>query len=69
MLPIATNPEELLVELTFHNVPASLLKEFIIQVVKPYYAGSLTEALKGLMEKAVVDNEFLQNHIQTDEKY
>jgi len=66
MLPLAATTEELLVDLTFHNVPASLLKEFVLQVVKPHYAGSLTEALKELMEKAVADNEFLQNHIKIE---
>ncbi len=66
MLPLAATTEELLVDLTFHNVPASLLKEFMLQVVKPYYAGNLTEALKEMMEKAVMDNEFLQNYIKIE---
>ncbi|MCW4005527.1 MAG: hypothetical protein NWF04_02860 [Candidatus Bathyarchaeota archaeon] len=55
--------DDLLVDLTFHNVPASLIADFTAKVVKPYYAGSLTCALKDLMQKAVADQEFVQNHI------
>jgi hypothetical protein len=54
--------DDLLVDLTFHDVPANLLKEFAVQVVKPYYLGNLSEALKDLMRKAVVDQEFVQSH-------
>jgi hypothetical protein len=59
---------DLLVDLTFHNVPASLLKEFALQVVRPYYSGSLSEALKDLMQKAVVEQEFVQRHININQK-
>lgn len=58
----------LLVDLTFHNVPASLLKEFALQVVRPYYSGSLSEALKDLMQKAVTEQEFVQRHISINQK-
>jgi hypothetical protein len=59
---------DLLVDLTFHNVPASLLKEFALQVVRPYYSGSLSEALKDLMQKAVTEQEFVQRHISINQK-
>ena len=59
---------DLLVDLTFHSVPASLLKEFALQVVRPYYSGSLSEALKDLMQKAVVEQEFVQRHISINQK-
>jgi hypothetical protein len=54
---------DLLVDLTFHSIPASLLKEFALQVVRPYYSGSLSEALKDLMQKAVTEQEFVQRHV------
>ena len=49
MLQITVEEEALAVDLTFHNLPANLLKEFALRVVKPYYSGSLTEAVKDLM--------------------
>ncbi len=57
--------DDLLVDLTLHDFPASLLKEFALQIVRPYYAGNLSEACKDLIRKAVADQEFLQNHIKT----
>ena len=66
LVPLAVAEEELLVDLTFHNLPANLLKEFALQVVKPYYAGSLSEAVKDLMEKAVADHEFVRDHIKIE---
>jgi hypothetical protein len=51
---------DLFVDLTFHNIPASLLKEFALQVVRPYYSGSLSDPLKDLMQKAVTKQEFVQ---------
>ncbi len=59
---------DLLADLTFHNVPTSLLKEFAMQVVRPYYSGSLSEALKDLMQKAVTEQEFVQRHISINQK-
>jgi hypothetical protein len=55
--------DDLLVDLTFHDVPAGLLKEFALQVVRPYYSGSLSEAVKDLMQKALAEQEFVQRHI------
>jgi len=36
--------KDLLVDLTFHNVPASLLTEFAEKIVRPYYNGNLNAA-------------------------
>ena len=44
--------DDLLVDLTFHAVPAGLLMEFAEKIVRPYYAGNLNQALKALIEKA-----------------
>ena len=33
--------DDLFVDLTFHNVPASLLAEFAEKIVRPYYSGNL----------------------------
>ena len=54
--------EEILVDLTLHDISAGLIEKFVTQVVKPYYAGNLTEALRDLMQKTVADQEFVKNH-------
>jgi hypothetical protein len=55
--------DDLLVDLTFHAVPAGLLMEFTQKIVQPYYAGNLNRALKDLIEKAITEQQLLQNHI------
>jgi hypothetical protein len=66
MLQVTVDEEALAVDLTFHNLPANLLKEFALRVVKPYHSGSLTEAVKDLMEHAIADQEFVQKHIEQE---
>jgi hypothetical protein len=55
--------EDLLVDLTFHDVPAALLTEFVQKIVRPYYGGNLNQALKDLIEKAITEQQLLQTHI------
>lgn len=50
--PMSTE-EDLLVSLTFHNMPAETLKEFALKIVKPYFGGNLNQAIRCLMEKAI----------------
>lgn len=57
-------PEDsLLVSLCFHNMPVSLLKEFAKKIVKPYFGGNMNEAIRALMDKAILDEELLQSHL------
>jgi hypothetical protein len=55
--------DELLVDLTFHNVSASLLSEFVEKIVKPYYSGNLNAAIQDLLHKTLVEQDFIQSHI------
>ena len=55
--------EDLLVDLTFHKVPASLLTEFAEKIVNPYYHGSLNVAIQDLIQKALAEQDFLLSHI------
>ncbi len=55
--------DDLLVDLTFHDVPATLLTNFAQKIVRPYYNGNLNRALKELMEKALTEQQVLQSHI------
>jgi hypothetical protein len=59
---IATE-DDLLVDLTFHSVPASLLTEFAEKIVRPYYSGNLNAAIQDLIHKALSEQEFVLSHI------
>jgi hypothetical protein len=56
--------EDLLVDLTFHGIPATLFTEFAEKIVRPYYRGNLNQAFKDLIEKAVAEQDFLLNHVK-----
>jgi hypothetical protein len=51
------------VDLTLHDFPASLLTEFIENIVEPYFNGNLNAAVQDLMHKSIVDQEFVHSHI------
>ena len=52
-----------LVDLTFHNVPASLFTEFTEKIVKPYFKGNMNSAIQDLILKALAEQEFVHSHI------
>jgi len=41
------------VNITIYDIPASLLNEFSENVVKSYYPGGISQAIKDLMKKAI----------------
>jgi uncharacterized protein (DUF2164 family) len=53
----------LLVDLTFHNFPASLLLEFTEKIVHLYYNGNLNAAVQDLIRKALQEQDFVHSHI------
>ena len=54
---------DLLVDLTFHGVSASLLTEFAEKIVRPYYGGNLNAAVQDLLHKAISEQDFVLSHI------
>lgn len=60
---ILATENDLLLDLTFHSVPASLLSEFAEKIVKPYYGGNLNAAIQDLLHKALAEHDFVQSHI------
>ncbi len=46
-------PEDLQVDLVFHDFSANMLQEFLTKIVKPYFKGNLNQAVQVLMEKAL----------------
>lgn len=65
LLSMVSTEEDLLVDVTFHDLPATLFKEFAEHVVRQYYSGNLSVAVKDLMQKAVAEQEFVHNHMKT----
>jgi tagatose-1,6-bisphosphate aldolase non-catalytic subunit AgaZ/GatZ len=55
--------EDLLVDLTLHDVPASLIAEFAEKIVRHYYSGNLNAAIQDLIIKALSEQEFVHSHI------
>jgi hypothetical protein len=62
ILALATE-EDLLIDLTFHKVPASLVTEFSQSIVRPYYKGNLNAAIQDLLRKALAEQDFVLSHI------
>jgi len=60
---LALVEEDLLIGLTFHNVPASLVAEFKEKIVRPYYKGNLNVAFQDLIHKALAEQDFILSHI------
>ena len=54
---------DLLVDLTFHGVSASLLTEFAEKIVRPYYGGNLNAAVQDLLHKAISEQDFVLSHV------
>lgn len=54
---------DLLVDLKFHKVSASLLAEFAEKIVKPYYGGNLNAAFQDLLNKTIAEQDIIQSHI------
>jgi len=60
---VLATEEVLLVDLTFHNVSASILTEFAEKIVRPYYNGNLNAAVQDLIGKTLSEQEFIHSHI------
>ena len=60
---VLAEEKHLLVDLTFHDVPALLLTEFAEKIVRPYYNGNLNAAIQDLIHKALAEQDFVLSHI------
>ena len=60
--------DDLLVDLTFHDVSATLLTEFSEKIVRPYYSGNISEALRNLIRNAIREENLVLNHIKVVER-
>jgi tagatose-1,6-bisphosphate aldolase non-catalytic subunit AgaZ/GatZ len=55
--------EDLMVDLTLHQIPAAMLSEFAEKIVRPYYEGNLKKAIQDLIYKTLSEQEFIYAHI------
>ena len=55
--------EDLELDLTIHDVPTSLISEFVEKIVRPYYNGNLNAAIQDLFIKALVEQDYVHSHI------
>jgi hypothetical protein len=55
--------DDLLLDLTFHSVPASLLSEFAEKIVKPYCQDNLNAAIQDLIHKTLEEQNFILSHV------
>jgi len=60
---ISATEEDLLVDLTFHNISASLLSEFAEKIVRPYYNGNMNAAVQDLIQKTLAEQDFVFSHV------
>ena len=60
---ILATEDDLVVDLTFHKIPASLLSEFAEKIVRPYYAGNMNAAIQDLLHKTLAEQDFVLSHI------
>ncbi len=61
--PVLAIEEELELDLTLHDVPASLITEFAEKIVRPYYNGNLNAAIQDLIGKALSEQDYVHSHI------
>ncbi len=57
----ALERNDIFVDLTIHDIPASLLEDFGKQVINRVYAGQLNEAIKDMMRKAILKQKLAAN--------
>jgi hypothetical protein len=55
--------DDLSVDLTLHDFSAILLAEFAEKIVRPYYSGNISDAVKDLIQKAIREEAFVLSHV------
>jgi len=55
--------DDFLVDLTLHDVPASLISELAEKIIRPYYNGNLNAAIQDLIHNALSEQDFVHSHI------
>jgi hypothetical protein len=53
----------ILVDLTFHSIPTSLLVKFAERIVQPYYRSNMNVAIQDRIHKVLAEQESVLSHI------
>jgi len=60
---VLATEDDLSVDLTLHDFPATLLTEFAEKIVGPYYSGNTSNAVRDLIQKAIREEKFVLSHV------
>jgi hypothetical protein len=63
-IAVLNSEEDLAVDLTLHDFSATLLTEFAEKIVRPYYSGNVSKAVRDLMQKAVKEEMFVLSRVK-----
>jgi hypothetical protein len=58
--------DDLSVDFTLHGFSATLLTEFAENIVRPYYSGNMSNAVKELIQKAIHEEKIVLSHVKQE---
>jgi hypothetical protein len=61
---VLATEDDLSVDLILHDFSATLLTEFAEKIIRPYYSGNISDAIKDLIQKAIREEEFVLSHVK-----
>jgi hypothetical protein len=61
---VLATEDDLSVDLTLHDFSATLLTDFAEKIVRPYYSGNMSRAVKDLIQKAIQDETLVFSHVR-----
>ncbi len=61
---VLATEDDLSVDLTMHDFSAILLAEFAEKIVRPYYLGNMSDAVKDLIQKAIREEEIVLSRVK-----
>jgi hypothetical protein len=61
---VLTTEDDLSVDLILHDFSATLLTEFAEKIIRPYYSGNISDAVKDLIQKAIREEKFVLSHVK-----
>ena len=64
---VSQTEDDLLVDLIFHDVSATLIAEFAEKIVRLYYSANMNEAFVDLIQNAIMEEDFVLSHMKSVE--
>jgi hypothetical protein len=61
---VLATEDDLSVDLTLHDLSAALITEFAEKIVRPYYSGNMSNAVKDLMRKVIGEEQFVLSRVK-----